>query len=111
KRVVSDTSEFLGLATDEQIKIIDEFKEKHSYSTAKEIKARETEEKYIYDIRILNALSTTGLKSASIAHRLDNKRNNISTYYDKVVKGLKKLELWDVICSPQNTRYKYTDIP
>ena len=103
--------EFLNLHDDEKIKVLEEFKQKHDDSTAKETRARETEEKYIYDIRILNALATIGLKASSIAHRLDNKRNNISTYYEKIVRALTKMNLWEIVSNERNTKVKYSNVP
>lgn len=82
---------------------------KENYENAR--KVRQTEEKYKYDVRILNMLSTIGLRASSIAHEMHNDRNNISTNYDYIVKAMKKYEIWDKVNEPENTKYSHRNIP
>lgn len=70
-----------------------------------------TEERYRYDVRILNVLATTGLKASSIAHELKNDRNSVSVNYDYIVEALKEYEIWEELCSPEYTEYSYKNIP
>lgn len=70
-----------------------------------------TEERYRYDVRILNVFATTGLKASSIAHELKNDRNSVSVNYDYIVNALKEYGLWEELCSPEYTKYSYKDIP
>lgn len=48
-----------------------------------------------YDNRILNTLSTIGLKAASIAHELKGEKTNIGSFVGNIRNALKKLNLWD----------------
>ena len=70
-----------------------------------------TEKKYKYDIRILNVLSTAGLKAASIAHELKNDRNSISVNYDYIVSALKEYDIWEELNSPECTKLGYNNVP
>lgn len=47
-----------------------------------------------YDNRILNTLSTMGLKAASIAHELKGEKTNIGSFVGNIRNALKKLNLW-----------------
>lgn len=47
-----------------------------------------------YDNRILNTLSTIGLKAASIAHELKGEKTNIGSFVGNIRNALKKLNLW-----------------
>lgn len=72
---------------------------------------KETEEKFKYDIRILNMLSTIGLRASSIAHEMQNDRNNISDNYKNIVEALKEYDVWEILNSSENTRYAYKNVP
>lgn len=81
--------------------------------TAKDYKERNetTEQRYRYDVRILNVFATTGLKAAFIAHELQNDRNSIDTNYGFIVKALQDYDFWEELNSPENTRYEYKNVP
>ena len=70
-----------------------------------------TEERYRYDVRILNVLATSGLKATSIAHELKNDRNSVSVNYDYIVSALKELDLWEELNSPEYTKHGYKNVP
>jgi len=70
-----------------------------------------TEERYRYDVRILNVLATSGLKAASIAHELKNDRNSISVNYDYIVSALIEYDFWDDLNSPEYTKEGYKNVP
>ncbi len=76
-----------------------------------EEKLLSNEERYKYDVRILNTLSTIGLKASSIAHELCNKRNQIFSYYNNIVKALKEYGLWDELNTPERTRLDTKNVP
>lgn len=73
--------------------------------------SKKTEEKYRYDFRILNSLSTLGLKASSIAHELQNDRNMIASNFDKIIKRMKELGVWETVDNPDNKKKAYQDIP
>lgn len=70
-----------------------------------------TEERYRYDVRILNLFATSGLKATSIAHELKNDRNSISTNYSYIVEALKEFGFWDELSSSELTMYAYKNVP
>lgn len=70
-----------------------------------------TEERYRYDVRILNVLATSGLKATSIAHELENDRNSLNVNYDFIVSALKEYDFWDELSSPENTKHAYQNVP
>lgn len=72
---------------------------------------KDQEDKYKYDVRILNVLSTTGLKAASIAHEMNNDRNAISDFTNNVINALKEYEIWDTLNEPQYTKFAFKNIP
>lgn len=55
------------------------------------------EEKYKYDVRLLNVLATVGLKASSIAHELKNDRSILENNVKFVIDSLKFYNLWDDI--------------
>lgn len=69
------------------------------------------EERYKYDVRILNSLATSGMKATSLAHEINNDRNQIEPSYDDIVNALKKYGVWDIINKPENRKFAYEDIP
>lgn len=70
-----------------------------------------TEERYRYDVRILNVLATSGLKATSIAHELKNDRNSVSVNYDYIVSALKEYDFWDELNSSEYTEHSYKNVP
>ncbi len=70
-----------------------------------------TEEKYRYDVRILNVLATSGLKAASIAHEMKNDRNSVSVNYDFIVSALTEYGFWEDLSSPEYTEFSYKNVP
>lgn len=72
---------------------------------------KSTEERYRYDVRILNLFATSGLKATSIAHEIKNDRNSISTNYNYIVEALKEYGFWDDLSSPELTMYAYKNVP
>lgn len=70
-----------------------------------------SENQYRYDVRILNILSTSGLKASSIAHELKNDRNNIEDNYNSIVDALKEYGFWDELNSLECTKYSYNNVP
>ena len=70
-----------------------------------------SEERYRYDVRILNILATSGLKASSIAHELNNDRNQISDNYEFIVDALKKYNYWDDLNSYEKTQKSYLNVP
>jgi signal transduction histidine kinase len=110
-RILRDPNEAKNLSTSDTQTLIQEIAIiKEESKTYKEEK-QSTEERYRYDVRILNVLATSGLKATSIAHELKNDRNSASVNYDYIVSALKKYDLWDDLNSPESTEHSYKNVP
>lgn len=72
---------------------------------------KDTENKYRYDIRVLNTLSTSGLKATSIAHDLETDNNFIVTNSDNLVKALKRHKVWDIVNKEENKTISNRNVP
>lgn len=71
----------------------------------------ETENRYKYDVRILNVLATIGLKASSIAHEMHNDRNTITDNVKCIRDALNEYNLWEILNDPEHTKLKYKNIP
>ena len=71
----------------------------------------DVEARYKYDVRILNALATSGMKATSIAHEINNERNQMEPSYDYIISALKKYDIWDIVNSSENRKIACADIP
>lgn len=91
--------------------LVDEIKSFKQDSKKFEKEKSDVEARYKYDIRILNALATSGMKATSIAHEINNDRNQMEASYPYIVKALKKYNVWDVVNSSNNRKIAYEDIP
>lgn len=69
------------------------------------------EERYKYDVRILNVLATTGLKASSIAHEMRNDRNSIAENSKNIILALQEYDMWDELQSPEKTDKAYMNVP
>ena len=91
--------------------LVDEIKSFKQDSKKFEKEKSDVEARYKYDIRILNTLATSGMKATSIAHEINNDRNQMEASYRYIVKALKKYDVWDVVNSSNNRKIAYEDIP
>lgn len=69
------------------------------------------EERYKYDVRILNSLSTQGLRASAIAHEMQTDRDTISTATQYIITRLMELNLWEELNKPENKKYAYSNVP
>lgn len=69
------------------------------------------ETRYKYDIRILNVLSTLGLKAMSISHELRNDRNKLRHLTENVIDSLKIYGFWETLNKDEYTEYSDRNIP
>lgn len=110
-KVVKNPGIIKTLTKDEESRFVDELKgfinEQREYKNNIE----NTEKRYKYDVRILNVLATSGLKATSIAHEMKNDRNKIDGNYDFIVKALKKYDMWEELCEPDNTKVAHLNVP
>ncbi|WP_214729595.1 ATP-binding protein [Exiguobacterium sp. s168] len=72
---------------------------------------KESEEKHKYDVRILNVLSTQGLRASAIAHDLHNKNNALSSGFEDIEDALIEYGFWDKLNSEEFTLHSYKNVP
>lgn len=109
--VLKNPSKLKKLSDKEKEQFVQEIKENKDIVTEFKIKNEEVENKYKYDVRILNVLATIGLKASSIAHDLNNDRSIMGSWYDYVVDALKKYEVWDYLNAVERTQKSYANVP
>lgn len=110
-KLISKPTIIKDLSKDEVNKLISEIKEykKENVDFKKEIS--NTEERYKYDVRILNVLATSGLKATSIAHEMHNDRNSIAQNCDDIIEAMKQYGIWDFVNESERTKYVFSNIP
>ncbi|MDO4981975.1 MAG: sensor histidine kinase [Eubacteriales bacterium] len=110
-KVVSDPKSIPTLSEHEAKQLAVEIKNYRQESKDARQEKASVEERYKYDIRILNVLATVGLKASSIAHEIKNDRNLISQNTEYIISALQEYGMWDEICSPERTTKAYKNIP
>lgn len=110
-KIISNPNSISKLTTEEAKQLSLELKTyKKDSKTAKKEKA-DVENRYKYDIRILNVLSTIGLKASSIAHEMRNDKNTVLENVDNIIEALKEYGMWEELNSAYNTKYAYRNVP
>lgn len=110
-KVVKNPAVLKSLTKAEESKFVDEIAEMQKEKQEFKRSIEDTENRYKYDVRILNVLATSGLRATSIAHEMRNDRNKIDGNYDYIVKALKKYDLWEILNEPENTKIAYQNVP
>lgn len=72
---------------------------------------KDIESRYKYDVGILNVLATIGLKASSQAHEMKNDRNFVATVNENIIEALKRYNVWDFLCAPEQTEKSYRNVP
>ena len=110
-KVVSNPKVLPSLSEQEAFLLAQEIKKfKQDKNTAKQEKET-VEERYKYDVRILNVLSTIGLKASSIAHEMKNDRNAISKNTEFIISALQEYGMWEELQSAELTTKAYKNVP
>ena len=109
--IIQNPKNIEKLDNNEKKQLVQEIKDiKKSQETIKK-EIDTSEQRYRYDVKILNVLSTLGLRAASIAHELQNDRNYIYNNIDYIIKRLKELGFWEEISDSENTKFSTWNIP
>lgn len=109
--IIQNPKNIEKLDNNEKKQLVQEIKDiKKSQETIKK-EIDTSEQRYRYDVKILNVLSTLGLRAASIAHELQNDRNYIYNNIDYIIKRLKELGFWEEINDSENTKFSTWNIP
>lgn len=109
--VIKDPARLDQLSLEDKQIFLNELEGMRKENTDNQKQREQTEEKYRYDIRLLNVFATSGLKATSIAHEMHNSRNSIEENVDYIIKALKRYALWDIVCEPDNTAFIHRNIP
>lgn len=110
-KVMANHKKVTSLSEQEAKQLVEEIKDYRKESIKSKREKVNLEERYKYDVRILNVLSTTGLKASSIAHEMKNDRNSISVNIDNIIDALKSYGLWDELNTPERTKKAYKNVP
>lgn len=110
-KILKEPEEIKKMNSSEIISLAESIKKIKNNSEQLKIKIIDIEEKYTYDFRILNTLSTSGLKATSIAHDLENDNNFIVTNSDNLIKALKYCEVWEIVNDPENNKFENRSVP
>ena len=84
---------------------------KHKDEIKNKKEEQEKDRNQRYETQLLNSLATSGLKASSIAHEIDNNRNQLEGTYNFVVEALKKYDMWDILNKPEYTKIKAENVP
>lgn len=109
--IVKNPKMINNLNKNDKEKLIKELKLFNQDSKKLKQEKADVENRYRYDVRILNALATSGMKATSIAHEINNDRNQIEPSYDFIINSLKKYKVWDIVNDPENRKFAFEDIP
>jgi signal transduction histidine kinase len=110
-RILKGPNKAVHLTSSDVKALTEEISALKEESKSFQVEKESTEQKYRYDVRILNVLATTGLKASSIAHELKNDRNSVSVNYQYIVDALKEYGFWEELCSQEYTEYSYKNVP
>lgn len=110
-RVIANPKGVSTLSTEEAKQLASEIKSYRSENFEAKREKEDVENRYKYDVRILNVLATVGLKAASIAHEMKNDRNSIADNTDNIVAALQEYGFWDELNSPEMTAKAYKNVP
>lgn len=110
-KILKEPEEIKKMNSSEIISLAESIKKIKNNTEQLKIKIIDIEEKYTYDFRILNTLSTSGLKATSIAHDLENDNNFIVTNSDNLIKALKYCEVWEIVNDPENNKFENRSVP
>lgn len=111
RKVMANHKKVTSLSEQEAKQLVDEIRDYQKESIEFKNEKDTLEKRYKYDVRILNVLSTTGLKASSIAHEMKNDRNSISVNIEYIIDALKSYGLWDELNTPERTKKAYKNVP
>lgn len=109
--ILKRPSSLSKLSKEEAAQLVTEIKTFKKESNFVRKEKADVENRYKYDIRILNVLATVGLKASSIAHEVENNRNSVSQNTADIIAALKEYGYWEALNSPEKTSKSYKSVP
>lgn len=110
-KVVANPKEVPRLSAEEAKQLAIEIKAYRKEKTEAKRERENVENRYKYDVRILNVLATVSLKAASIAHEMKNNRNSVADNTDNIIAALDEYGFWEELTSPAMTQKAYKNVP
>lgn len=110
-KIIANPKTVTKLSSDDAKQLATEIKTARQEASDVRREITNVENRYKYDVRILNVLATEGLKASSIAHELRNDRNSISDNTTKAIAALKLYGMWEDLTSPERTSKSYLNVP
>lgn len=111
ERILTNLGELERLNQEEKLKLKNEIVELKKREESAKLVLKETENNFKYDIKILNMLSTIGLKASSVAHDLQNERNNINDLCSDLKNALIKHNVWNILDKDENKKKVIYNVP
>ena len=110
-KIISNPKSLEKLSIDDKKELVIELKNERDLQIKSEKDKKEIEERYKYDVQILNVLATNGLKASSIAHEMKNDRNTIAFNNEYIIDALKEYKMWDILNTEDKTKLEYKNVP
>ena len=110
-KIISNPKSLEKLSIDDKKELVIELKNDRELQIKSEKDKKEIEERYKYDVQILNVLATNGLKASSIAHEMKNDRNIIAFNNRYIIDALKEYKMWDILNTEDKTKLEYKNVP
>ena len=110
-KIISNPKSLEKLSIDDKKELVTELKNERDLQIKSEKDKKEIEERYKYDVQILNVLATNGLKASSIAHEMKNDRNTIAFNNEYIIDALKEYKMWDILNTEDKTKLEYKNVP
>ena len=110
-KIISNPKSLEKLSIDDKKELVIELKNERDLQIKSEKDKKEIEERYKYDVQILNVLATNGLKASSIAHEMKNDRNTIAFNNEYIIDALKEYKMWDILNTEEKTEIEYKNVP
>ena len=110
-KIISNPKSLEKLSIDDKKELVTELKNERDLQIKSEKDKKEIEERYKYDVQILNVLATNGLKASSIAHEMKNDRNIIAFNNEYIIDALKEYKMWDILNTEDKTKLEYKNVP
>lgn len=110
-KIISNPKSLEKLSIDDKKELVIELKNDRDLQIKSEKDKKEIEERYKYDVQILNVLATNGLKASSIAHEMKNDRNTIAFNNEYIIDALKEYKMWDILNTEDKTKLEYKNVP
>ncbi|MEG2347082.1 MAG: ATP-binding protein [Cetobacterium sp.] len=111
KKILTNPKNIDGLEENEKIKLVDEIFKLQQREKKYKNEREENEKNFKYDARILNVLSTLGLKATSIAHDMQNDRNSIDSVCEDLKEALIEHDVWDILDKEENKKIVAYNVP